>query len=183
MICLPTSLLKITQPKRALIVLLITLAFASRQANTSPSNPLKLELLNSPLSVKFTNTGRETLYLLKPLDGSESCWIMPFYDLSVTDKNGQQLKRGSRCKLFGLYGDMKWPDDYLLALPPGGSYSHPLHLHHVIAASGTHTLRFRYIFKQEKTKMRNISYPSNIWQGEATSNPIKMHLESTGNYR
>jgi hypothetical protein len=141
-------------------------------------NPLRLDLTPTPLAVTFTNTGTEPLRILKPLDGSEWCWIMPHYRLTVTDDRGQEVPFSIRCKLFGHpYSDTKWPDDYLVTIPAGGSYKHPLTANHHIKATGVFSLRFQYRFTPETNQFLGGTYPADLWRGEASSNTIKTQLE------
>jgi hypothetical protein len=141
-------------------------------------SPLKLELHDSPLAVTFTNTSPKPIRILKPLDGSEWCWIMPHYKLTVTTAEGQVIPMGPRCGLFGHpYSDTKWPDDYLVTIPPGGSHKQPLTAFHAIKATGTYNLQFHYIHKPDTDETPGGPYPPNLWRGETSSNTIKMRLE------
>lgn len=143
------------------------------------SSTLKVELSDSPLTVKFINTGVEPIHLLKPLDGSESCLIMPYYKLTVTDEHGKKIRHSAECGLYGfLYENTKWPGDYLVTIPAGASYTHPLELDHDIPLTGVYTVHFRYIYDPNSNQKGGRRYPRNLWRGEASSNPIKTHLEA-----
>ena len=121
--------------KMLLSVLLFAIGSAFAADSTQQPSPLKIELTGTPLAVTFTNTGKEPLRILKPLDGSEWCWIMPYYKLTVADDEGHEIPQRIRCKIFGYpYTDTKWPDDYLVTIPAGGTYKHSLNPYHDIKA-------------------------------------------------
>ena len=138
---------------------------------------LKLELSDSPLAVQFVNTSDKPIRILKPSDGSEWCWIMPYYKLTVTDTLGREIPRAKRCGNFGSpYFNTKWPDDYLVAIPPGTTYQHPLCHSHELPAAGTYTLRFEYVFTPDIDTTPDGPYPPDLWRGEVSSNSISAHL-------
>lgn len=145
-------------------------------------SPLKIQLTAAPLAATFTNTGTEPLRILKPLDGSEWCLIMPHYRLTITDSQGKEVQLRPRCGLYGHpYTGTKWPDDYLVTLPPGESYTHPLHLHcHKLPAAGVYNLRFEYLFAPKTDTTPGGAYPPGLWRGEAVSNTIQTKLLPPG---
>ena len=149
---------------------------------TSGSGPrldlLKAEISDAPLTVKFVNCGDEPIRILKPLDGSEWCWIMPYYKLTVTDERGKEIPRSARCGMYGYpYSDTKWPDDYLVTIAAHGSYSLPLRPNHDIPVTGSYTLCFHYIFEPDTKWTPGGRYPKSLWRGEVTSNTIEKRLE------
>ena len=164
---------------KAFITALLFTVGSAFGADTPPQpTPLKLELTATPLAVTFTNTSTEPLRILKPLDGSEWCWIMPHYKLTVSNERGQEVPFTIRCKSFGYpYTDTKWPDDYLIIIPAGGTYKHTFNTNHDIKAPGTFNLRFQYIFLPKTDQTPGGPYPPNLWRGEASSNTIKTRLE------
>lgn len=89
--------------------------------------------------IRFENRSQRPLRLLRPIDGSEWGWHMPIYDLSITDSSGKAVPRGGRCKLSGLYSDMKWPDDYRIQILPGDAYETTIGLARELAVSGRYT--------------------------------------------
>ncbi len=143
------------------------------------SSGLKVELSDSPLAVKFTNNSTKPIRILRPLDGSEDCWKMPYYKLTVTDDRGRKVPLSGRCGMYGFpYEGTKWPDDYLVTIPAGGSYYRPLRLAHAIPVNGSYTLSFQYIFEPTSSRTPGGRYPRKLWRGEASSNEIKAHLEA-----
>jgi len=141
------------------------------------SATLKVEISDSPLALRFTNSGSEPMQILKPLDGSESCWIMPYYKLIVTDMRGKEIRRSARCGMMDLWEGTKWPDDYLVTILPGGSYSRLLRPNHDLPASGTYKLCFHYIFEPATKWVFGKRYPKDLWRGETSSNIIETHLD------
>jgi hypothetical protein len=157
------------------LLILAGCAAPAPQARISPT--LKVEISDSPLTLKFINAGNQPVRILKPLDGSESCWIMPYYKLTVTDERENEIPLSPRCGNYYFYWHTIWPDDYLITIPPGGSYSRRLPLFHDIPVSGTYQLCFHYIFEPKTKWAFDKRYPKHLWHGEAISNIIETHLE------
>jgi hypothetical protein len=61
------------------MIALIGLVGCVTSCTVSRSDVLKAEISGAPLTVKFVNNGDKPISILKPLDGSEWCWIMPYY--------------------------------------------------------------------------------------------------------
>ena len=154
-----------------------------------PGVPLKLELQSNPLAVKFINMSNEPLRILKPLDGSEWSWIMPYYKLTVTTKNGHEMPIISRCARFGLGYNKVWPDGYMVTINPGESYLHIIYEHvHKVPKEGLYTVQFEYQFTPNYDQLpgrgprmflmsgHGSIYPPNLWRGTATSNTIVTKL-------
>jgi len=141
------------------------------------SSELKLELQHSPLAVKFINIGKEPIRILKPLDGSEWCWIMPHYKLTVINENDREIGYAARCKVCGFpYMGTKWPDDYVVDIVPGGSYVHKLQHNHNIRKAGNYRIRFEYLFTPKSNRTPGGPYPAGLWRGSATSNTLETKL-------
>ena len=162
----------------AIIALVGLVGCATPNAKSRP-DALKVTISDAPLTVTFTNQGDEPIRILKPLDGSESCWIMPYYKLTVTDKDGREIPRSARCGMYGYpYWHTKWPDDYLVTIPAQASYSLPLRPNHDVPLTGSYTLCFHYIFTPDTKWTPGGRYPRNLWRGEALSNTLEAHLEA-----
>jgi hypothetical protein len=139
---------------------------------------LKLELRGSPLTVKFVNVGKEAIRILKPLDGSEWCWIMPHYKLTIINEQDAEVGYGSRCATYGFpYWGTKWPNDYVVIIRPGASYTHRLSHNHRILEAGTYRLRFEYNFTPKCDRTPGGPYPPGLWRGSAISNTIETKLK------
>jgi hypothetical protein len=139
---------------------------------------LKLELRDAPLAVKFVNVGKEPIRILKPLDGSQWCWMMPYYRLTVINDHDREIDYAPRCGNYGEpYSDTKWPDDYLVVIKPGGSYTHGLTHNHNIYEAGRYRLRFEYVFTPRLKGIRAGPYPEGLWRGTAVSNTLETKLE------
>lgn len=162
-----------------IIALLGLVGCTTPDKTTDASTALKLEISNSPLTVKFINTSAQPIKISKPLDGSEHCWIMPHYKLMVTDHQGRPVPLSGRCGLYGFpEGSTRLPDNYLVTIPPGASYSRQLELTHDIPKSGMYKLCFHYVFYPGNNNRPDHRYPRGLWSGEVTSNTIEAHLEA-----
>lgn len=105
---------------------------------------------------------------------------MPIYDLSIADATGKPIPLGLRCKLSGLYTDMKWPDDYRIQVLPGDAYETTVDLSREIPASGTYSVSFRYCYDPTSKiakEDRFITYPEDLWIGEAVSATKQLEFE------
>jgi hypothetical protein len=161
------------------IMALIGLAGCATSSTGLKSGVLKVEISDAPLTAKFRNSGGEPIRILKPLDGSESCWIMPYYKLTLSDERGKEVPRAARCGLYGYpWSGTKWPDDYLVTIPAGGDYSVPLRPNHDIPTTGLYTISFHYVFKPNTKWTPGGRYPDNLWRGEVISNRIEARLEA-----
>jgi hypothetical protein len=137
--------------------------------------------------VEFTNTTvDQSVKLLKPIDGSEWSWIMPYYRTTVTDQNGKAVKLCPRCGDFGypyyrirdgeLY-QTNWPDDYVLMVEPGQSEKVAISLPQDIRKSATYNVSFEYVFEpREGAKTGGGSYPEDLWRGKIKSAVVAMKL-------
>src|SRR5207248_3462432 len=96
------------------------------------------------LRVRIDNRSNTPITILHPLDGSEDCWLMPFYRLTLLDDRGHPVARDHvRCNMFGLWANMNWPNDYRITLQPGQSFEHQARLAHRVPKDG----RYRAMFE------------------------------------
>ena len=143
---------------------------------------LKLTVLRySPdrraIVVRFENMSRSPLKLLRPLDGSEWGWHLPFYDVSLTDSAGKAVPLGSRCGVSGLYSNIKWHDDYRFQILPGDAYETHVDIARDEGTSGKFTVRFRYTYDgavAAANKGSGIPYPEDLWSGSTASEPVEI---------
>lgn len=122
--------------------------------------------------IRFENHTRQPIRLLRPLDGSEWGWMMPIYDLTIINAQGTPIPLGSRCGMFGLYSNLKWPDDYRVQVLPNDAYEMKVILARELRESGTYSVSFRYHYKPNEPNRedgRPIQYPDDLWAGEVTS--------------
>ena len=139
--------------------------------------PLTVELSGSPLRVKFTNVSDQQIRILKPLDGSAWCWLMPHYRLSVRRDGGEELPSASRCKMYGLWSGLEWPSDYIVDIPPGGAFVHEPSVVSDIPAAGEYDVQFEYVFRPgDNNRVFKEAYPPGVWVGQAISNTIRTML-------
>ncbi len=154
---------------------------AAPAPKAEPKEPaLKLQLQASPLAVQFLNVSKDPIRILKPVDGSEWCWIMPHYKLTVINEHDHEIGYAARCGNYGFpYSETKWPDDYVVTIRPGHSYTHHLWHNHNIRETGKYQLRFEYVFTPKaKGIFGGHPYPADLWRGTAVSNTIEVRLES-----
>jgi hypothetical protein len=143
--------------------------------------PLRVELQADPLAVKFINTGKEPVRILKPVDGSEWGWVMPHYKLTAIDGRDREVGLAARCKLYGApYMGTKWPDDYVVTIRPSESRTHPISLLSLsIRTEGMYRLRFEYRFTPKADGLPGLAdapYPPDLWRGSVTSNEVEVRL-------
>ena len=153
---------------------------ATIQRDSPNSRDLKITILRySPdrraIVVRFENLTHGPLRLLRPLDGSEWGWHMPFYEVSMTDSAGKSVPLGVRCKLSGLYSNIKWPDDYRFQVLPGDAYEMHVDIAREDGVSGKFSVRFRYTYAPAvvtASQRSGIQYPEDLWAGSAASEPV-----------
>lgn len=130
--------------------------------------------------LKFTNTGpKRRLNLLRPLDGSLWCWLMPRYAFTVKDQQGRAVPLMARCGNYGHpFSGTKWPGDYLIKLDPGKSISIPVCLPHKVPRDGKYTVEFEYVYdlKPASKTPGGQAYPITLWRGSVKSEPVQLEL-------
>lgn len=129
--------------------------------------------------IRFENPTPSRIKILRPLDGSEWGWHMPYYSLSITDSTGANIPMGMRCGMSGLYSNLKWPDDYLIQILPHDAYEMTVALGRSIPAKGRYRVSFSYTYSSIKKAAREdagIKYPGDLWTGTATSEPVDIEL-------
>ena len=127
--------------------------------------------------VRFENQSRSPVKLLRPLDGSEWGWHLPFYDVLMTDSAGKSVPLGGRCGVSGLYSGPKWPDDYRFQILPGDAYETHVDIAREYEISGKFSVRFRYTFDSATAaanKDLGIQYPEDLWSGSTASEPVEI---------
>ena len=165
------------------------------EANTSETPKLDVSNSQSPVvialakaeddksnrvRIRFTNPhDTETIRLLKPLDGSLYCWLMPHYEFTVKDDLGVDAKLGARCGHFGSpWGGTNWPDDYVIDLGPSESHDETVYLPQAITRNGEYQISFNYVFTPKAgEKTPGGAHPVDLWHGTASSKPIQMILK------
>lgn len=135
-------------------------------------------ILANHFEICLRNTGTNTLFILKPLDGSLWSWMLPFYRFAVSDTKGRKLGMPQRFKFGGLWGGTRWPDDYLVKLLPGESFSTVLDLCYPIPEDGEYDVLFEYVMDTAQDPNRGVllTYPPEAWNGKAASRPIRILL-------
>lgn len=121
------------------------------------------------------------MHILKPIDGSVQCWIMPHYSFSISDGRGTKFLGRPRCGNFGgPWGETAWPDDYLVKLRPGESYDEAAYLPFEFNKAGEYEIGFEYVFTPTTKFLRDgkTPYPKELWRGKAKAKPVRMKLEA-----
>jgi hypothetical protein len=143
--------------------------------------PIEVEGHSNFATVRFTNSGNKVVRILRPLDGSEHSWVMPFYRVTVVDDSGKTLGLFGRCASCGLWADIKWPDDYIIQIMPGDSYEMRVDIYQDVPKSGNYKVTFEYVFDPDGRKLKAIidKYPEGLWRGTARSKDISLKLKSS----
>ena len=163
---------------------LIAFAFAAAAPEETKPSELKVTVVKvSPAKdgvvLRFENRSEKPMQLLRPIDGSEWGWHMPVYDLSITDSSGKLIPLGGRCKLSGLYADLKWPDDYRLKILPGEAFETTIRLNRELTGLGPYGVTFRYTYDPASKTVRNfpeIKYPDDLWLGSSISDKVAIEF-------
>ena len=138
---------------------------------------------NRGIVVRFENHSQKPIRILRPLDGSECGWHMPFYTFTVLDRSGAPLPLRGRCGLSGLYSNMTWPDDYRVQILPADAYEMWLDVPHAISAADEYNVKFEYRYDPtvQGKKQRNdaFAYPEDLWIGSARSGSANVFLNKT----
>lgn len=150
--------------------------------DSSNARDLKLTVLRySPdhrtIVVRFENLSRRPVNLLRPLDGSEWGWHLPFYDVQMTDSAGKSVPLGGRCGVSGLYSDAKWPEDYRFQILPGDACERHVDIAREHELSGKFSVRFRYTYDStvaSASRDSGIQYPQDLWSGSTASEPLEI---------
>lgn len=130
----------------------------------------------NPVLVRFTNRDTQGIRILRPLDGSEWSWHMPYYQFTVCDAEGKKLELSPRCGNSGLWANRDWPNDYMILLGPGDSYEMQVGISHVIPTDGEYTVQFEYIYDPAIASKSDIEYPDGLWVGHARSEKMLLAL-------
>jgi hypothetical protein len=164
---------------------LVTSAPAERDAAIQelPLHDLEITLhraAGNAFLVRFRNLTATPLQILKPIDGSEHAWVMPYHEFSLTDDQGGKYPMSGRCGMCGTpYSDTAWPADYLVTINPGEAFEYETYLNYHFNEEKEYLVSFRYVFRPESEFLRDgvHRYPRELWQGEAKSPTIRVRLK------
>lgn len=131
---------------------------------------------SSGVTIRFENRSAHEIRLLRPLDGSDRGWIQPHYQLTVKTLGGLKILPLKReCALIGLWANTRWPDDYLVALLPGGAWEMRLRSGYRPSKGRSYLVSFAYTFEPPANiagqPRRHLEYPESLWSGTASSAP------------
>lgn len=176
------------------VLVLVILSLAGRYGASAPSSvdPLQIEAAAPDLEVSlaagesntirvlFRNNSATPIQILKPIDGSEWSWVMPYYAFSLTDDRGREFSMSMRCAMCGgPYADTAWPADYLVTIQPGGTYEHEGYLNYYFNDEQEYLVSFRYVFNPDSEFLRDgpLRYPPGLWRGETKSPTLRVKLK------
>lgn len=149
----------------------------------SLANDQELTVKYDPASemMAFTNHTDADIRILRPLDGSEWCWIYPHYKFEVTDSSGNKVKPGLRCGNFGYpYFETQWPDDYLIVIPPNGTKSVSVMCPMKLREGATYTISVEYVFTKDARPTSGYPYPKNLWVGSIRTATVTYSRPASG---
>lgn len=137
---------------------------SSEVAKAKPGGGLSISLAEGGSTVVFHNAGPDSVYILKPLDGSVNCWQWPYYRFTIRDPDGQPVEFGPRCGHSGLWANTRWPQDYLVEIKPGATYSEDVWLdgYYKFEREGRHTISFEYVYQPTENHLKP---PPQAWRG------------------
>lgn len=129
---------------------------------------------HNSVKIRFRNAGPDTVTIVKALDGSSACRLMPWYRFMV-DRKGQRLKPMPGCGNFGLWESSKWPKDYLVELKPGDAYESEELLPCEVEQAGPHTISFEYTYQPAKEE--HFAPPPSAWRGTVKAASVVLDLQ------
>jgi hypothetical protein len=122
------------------------------------------------LTVRFRNLGPRPVGILKPLDGSEHCLLMPYYRFNVTDPDGGLLERLPReCAFWGPWPANEWPQDQLVEIQPGATLDVETYLPYRFGREGPHTIDFEYVYEPIRERLPP---PPTAWRGSIKASEV-----------
>jgi len=135
--------------------------------------PFPPEESSNEVVLRFANTGKHPLKILKPIDGSLCCSAAPHYKFTITDKDGRGLRLPPRCAHFGEpYYRTVWPDDYVVTLEPGRSCEFIQRIPHGFPGLAEYNVRFDYTYDSGSWVSRRTPRAQGVWEGSIKSRQI-----------
>jgi hypothetical protein len=147
---------------------------SSEVMKPKPGSGLSVSLAKGGSTVVFHNTGPDSVFIVKSLDGSVDCILMPNYRFTIRDPDGQPVKqKRRRCGLCGPWADTRWPQDYLIEIKPGATYSEGIWLdgYYKFEREGRHTISFEYDYEPTEGRLKP---PPQAWRGKLRAPEIVM---------
>jgi len=127
----------------------------------------------TPVTLQFTNLSEQTIKVMKPQPGSQLALSQPYYVLEMSDPLGNRILPDPHSKMAEPSDSPKWPDDYVVELPPGQSFVTNIGFYRPLALSGRYRMQFGYTYDPElkgpKGDSLGINYPRGLWIGTASS--------------
>jgi hypothetical protein len=152
----------------------------------TPPDPVAVEIVSTfvqnertsaiHLTLRFTNRTDASIFLLKPLEGSDRDAHMPYYRYRVTDRSGDLIRGGGYCNCGGiLWSATTWPEDYLVEIRPGTSFDHRTRIRPTPAVAGPHKVDFEYVYLPNEDDYP--SPPQQAWRGILRAKPVMVDCQ------
>ncbi|MCB1064924.1 MAG: hypothetical protein KDN20_18650 [Verrucomicrobiae bacterium] len=146
--------------------------WAAKGSVSGSEGELSVSYDPSSMKLEFSNHSDNEIRILRPLDGSEWCWIYPYYKFEVTDSAGNKLPLELRCGNFGYpYSETNWPDDYLIVIPAGKAKTIMVRCPMRFREGETYSISMSYIFTEDAEPTPGYPYPKDLWIGTVKSKP------------
>jgi hypothetical protein len=131
------------------------------------------------VTVRFHNAGRDSVFVLKPLDGSDDDTYMPYYRFGVRDADGRTpAPCGGRCVAAGLWASTKWPDDYLVEIKPSAHFDIERPLYCDIVKAGRYKISFEYLYQPTNERF---APPPRALRGSINAAEVTLDLKKMKN--
>lgn len=138
-------------------------------------------------TIRFRNHATESLWVVKPLDGSRDGRVKPYYNLSVTGPVDPDERVRGRCIYCGKWANTEWPRDYLLQVPAGKTAEIKGAIGGVLRGAGRYTLEFEYVYLPDGKPMgwppQDFPPPAQAWRGQVKASPFVLDYKPNPNWR
>jgi hypothetical protein len=148
--------------------------------DSGSSTPLVVDIMPFPpdessneVILRFSNTGKHPLRILKPIDGSLSGSAAPHYKFTVFNKSGRAFPQPPRCAHAGEpYYRTVWPDDYVVTIEPGKSFELIQRIPYAFPGVVKYNIRFEYTYDNGSWVSRRTPRAEGVWEGSVESKQI-----------
>ncbi len=123
-------------------------------------------------TLRFTNRTADSMWILKPVDGSDTGRRMPNYRFAVTGRHNERIPQQGVCGTIGFEPETGWPEEYLVEIPPGQSAEVGRQLLYQPRRHGRYTLAFQYVYQPGQSHW---PVPPQAWIGTLTAKPVTVY--------
>ena len=166
--------------------LFLTLLACLAQALAAPGSDLKVEIvppypnlafLLPQIRVRFTNTGKNAVRIMRPLPWS-FLGNPPLYNATLHDESGAlapaQLFCGNALDNPKLPEGTKWPEDFVVTLARDESFETVVLVPFRPSAQAFSILSFDYVMPENPPSRLKLTYPENLWHGTARAADVTL---------